>query len=116
MNRKTNQGFTLLEVLVALTIVAMVMGSLFALFSQNKKLSLKSLEKIHYHQKINYAYYSSLLELELDNSEFTTSSPEVLESEKNTGSKIKKNWNISSVKLLEKGQPVFSVSKLTRKN
>ncbi len=37
-----NKGFTLLEVMVAITLTAMVLGNLFALQSQSKKLSFKA--------------------------------------------------------------------------
>lgn len=37
-----NKGFTLLEVMVAITLTALVLGNLFALQSQSKKLSFKA--------------------------------------------------------------------------
>jgi prepilin-type N-terminal cleavage/methylation domain-containing protein len=40
--RKRQSGFTLLEVLVALTITAMVLGSLFALAAGSKQLAFRS--------------------------------------------------------------------------
>jgi len=44
--QKNYQGFTLLEVLIAITLTGMVMGSLFALQSQNKKLTFRSLSAL----------------------------------------------------------------------
>ena len=41
-----SSGFTLLEVLIAITLTGLVMGSLFALQSQNKKLSVRSLDAL----------------------------------------------------------------------
>jgi len=41
-NQKKNQGFTLLEVLVSITLTALVLGNLFALQSQSKRLSFKA--------------------------------------------------------------------------
>ena len=48
MNRHTRrqQGFTLLEVLVALTITGMVLGSLFALAAGSKQLAFRSGESL----------------------------------------------------------------------
>lgn len=40
--RTNNQGFTLLEVLLAITLTALVLGNLFALQSQSKRLSFKA--------------------------------------------------------------------------
>ena len=40
------QGFTLLEVLVALTITGMVLGSLFALAAGSKQLAFRSGESL----------------------------------------------------------------------
>lgn len=37
-----NQGFTLLEVLISITLTALVLGNLFALQSQSKRLSFKA--------------------------------------------------------------------------
>jgi len=41
-----SKGFTLLEVLIAITLTGLVMGSLFALQSQNKKLTIRSLSAL----------------------------------------------------------------------
>lgn len=57
-----HQGFTLLEVMVAITLTAMVLGNLFALQSQSKRLSFKaqsSLAKtINQRSYINAAWIS----------------------------------------------------------
>ncbi len=52
---KQNQGFTLLEVMVAITLTALVLGNLFALQSQSKKLSFKAQTKLA--KIINYRAY-----------------------------------------------------------
>jgi len=41
-NKSACQGFTLLEVLIAVTLTAMVLGSLLALQSQSKRLAFKA--------------------------------------------------------------------------
>ena len=43
----TQQGFTLLEVVVALTITGMVLGSLFTLAGGSKQLAFRSGESLH---------------------------------------------------------------------
>jgi prepilin-type N-terminal cleavage/methylation domain-containing protein len=43
---RISKGFTLLEVLIAITLTGLVMGSLFALQSQNKKLTIHSLDAL----------------------------------------------------------------------
>lgn len=45
MNKQQN-GFTLLEVLIAITLTALVMGSVFSLQSQNSRLAVRSIEAI----------------------------------------------------------------------
>jgi prepilin-type N-terminal cleavage/methylation domain-containing protein len=42
-NKQRSNGFTLLEVLIAITLTGLVMGSLFAMQSQNKQLTFRSL-------------------------------------------------------------------------
>ncbi|MCK5697004.1 MAG: prepilin-type N-terminal cleavage/methylation domain-containing protein [Gammaproteobacteria bacterium] len=41
-DNKRQQGFTLLEVLVSITLTSLVLGNLFALQSQSKRLSFKA--------------------------------------------------------------------------
>jgi len=41
-NKSAIQGFTLLEVLIAVTLTAMVLGNLLALQSQSKRLAFKA--------------------------------------------------------------------------
>ena len=41
------KGFTLLEVLIAITLTALVLGNLFALQSQSKRLSFKAQTNLH---------------------------------------------------------------------
>jgi prepilin-type N-terminal cleavage/methylation domain-containing protein len=41
-NKSVNQGFTLLEVLIAVTLTAIVLGNLLALQSQSKRLAFKA--------------------------------------------------------------------------
>jgi len=45
-NLNKSKGFTLLEVLVATTLTALVLGNLFALQSQSKRLSFKAQNKL----------------------------------------------------------------------
>lgn len=45
-NMQRSEGFTLLEVLVALTITGMVLGSLFALAGGSKQLAFRSSESL----------------------------------------------------------------------
>ena len=42
-NKQRSNGFTLLEVLIAITLTGLVMGSLFAMQSQNKQLTFRSI-------------------------------------------------------------------------
>ena len=53
------QGFTLLEVLVALTIAGMVMGALFGIIGGNKRLAWRSeealVESVHARNLINFS-------------------------------------------------------------
>jgi len=46
MKSNSQAGFTLLEVLVAITLTALVMGSLFSLQSQSSKLGFSSMQAI----------------------------------------------------------------------
>ena len=47
MNRKTKQvGFTLLEVLVAMAIVGLVLGTVFGLLAGSKRLAFKAVDDI----------------------------------------------------------------------
>ncbi|OQY50740.1 MAG: hypothetical protein DRR08_02295 [Candidatus Parabeggiatoa sp. nov. 2] len=47
MNRKTKQaGFTLLEVLVAMAIVGIALGTLFSLLAASKRLAFKAVDDI----------------------------------------------------------------------
>ncbi len=49
------QGFTLLEVLIAITLTALVLGNLFALQSQSKRLSFKA--QMNLQKNINQRAY-----------------------------------------------------------
>ncbi|MCU7940603.1 MAG: prepilin-type N-terminal cleavage/methylation domain-containing protein [gamma proteobacterium symbiont of Bathyaustriella thionipta] len=49
------QGFTLLEVMIAITLTALVLGNLFALQSQSKRLSFKA--QMNLHKNINQRAY-----------------------------------------------------------
>tara|TARA_R110001592_G_scaffold121941_1_gene328234 strand:+ start:2022 stop:2423 length:402 start_codon:yes stop_codon:yes gene_type:complete len=57
--KRTQRGFTLLEVIVALTITAMVLGSLFALAAGSKQLAFRSGQSLNAaiaaRAKINFA-------------------------------------------------------------
>jgi len=46
MMNDLQRGFTLLEVLVAITLTALVMGSVFSLQSQNSRLAVNAIETI----------------------------------------------------------------------
>ncbi len=56
------QGFTLLEVIVALTITGMVLGSLFALAGGSKQLAFRSGESLHTAIKARAAVNFALLQ------------------------------------------------------
>lgn len=60
---KKNRGFTLLEVLVSITLTALVLGNLFALQSQSKRLSFKAqtnlLQTINQRAYFNAAWISN---------------------------------------------------------
>lgn len=71
------QGFTLLEVMVALTISAMVLGGLFALAAGSKQLALRAQQSLHVSTEARAAINFALLDNEfrdidtvLDNSRF----------------------------------------------
>lgn len=56
------QGFTLLEVVVALTITGMVLGSLFALAGGSKQLAFRSGESLHTAMQARAAINFALLQ------------------------------------------------------
>ncbi len=45
--KTTDRGFTLLEVMIALTITSMVLGSLFALAAGSKQLAVRTQSSLH---------------------------------------------------------------------
>ena len=45
-SKRKQKGFTLLEVLVALAIVGMVLGTVFSLLASSKRLAFKALDDI----------------------------------------------------------------------
>ena len=46
LNQRANEGFTLLEVILAMTIVAMVLGTVFGLLVGSKRLAFKAVDDI----------------------------------------------------------------------
>lgn len=46
MGKKINKGFTLLEVIIALSIVALAMGSAFGLLAGSKRLAFKAADDV----------------------------------------------------------------------
>lgn len=80
------QGFTLLEVMVALTITAMVLGSLFALATGSKQLAFRSRQSlttaVEARAAINFAFLQNEygeVEAALDNERFTIRGEEFVE-------------------------------------
>ena len=64
MTNKTQSGFTLLEVIVALTITGFVLGGLFSLVGGSKKLSWRSEESLVQATRMRAAINFALLENE----------------------------------------------------
>jgi prepilin-type N-terminal cleavage/methylation domain-containing protein len=62
--RKQQQGFTLLEVMIALTITAMVLGSLFALAAGSKQLAFRTQASLHQSTAARAAVNFALLDNE----------------------------------------------------
>lgn len=62
MNLKNNQqGFTLLEILIAITLTSLVLGSLFVLQSNSSKLAFKADTKIYDNISLRAALNTALL-------------------------------------------------------
>lgn len=85
-NKRFQSGFTLLEVIVALTITAMVLGSLFALAAGSKQLAFRSglslNSAIAERAKVNFALLEdeySDVEIAIDNERFRIRSEEYLD-------------------------------------
>lgn len=83
---RTQRGFTLLEVIVALTITAMVLGSLFALAAGSKQLAFRSglslNTAIAERAKINFALLEdeySDVEIAIDDERFRIRAEEYLD-------------------------------------
>jgi prepilin-type N-terminal cleavage/methylation domain-containing protein len=75
--KRSQRGFTLLEVIVALTITAMVLGSLFALAAGSKQLAFRSGQSLNTaiaeRAKINFALLQDEyadVEIAIDNERF----------------------------------------------
>lgn len=64
MTRKRQQGFTLLEVIIALTITGFVLGGLFSLVGGSKQLSWRSEESLLRATQVRAAINFALLENE----------------------------------------------------
>jgi prepilin-type N-terminal cleavage/methylation domain-containing protein len=62
---RQQQGFTLLEVMIALTITAMVLGSLFALAAGSKQLAFSTQDSLHQSTAARAAVNFALLDNEL---------------------------------------------------
>lgn len=83
---RRQQGFTLLEVMVALTITAMVLGSLFALATGSKQLAFRSKQSlataVEARAAINFAFLQNEygeVEAALDNDRFRIQGEEFVE-------------------------------------
>jgi len=80
------KGFTLLEVIVALTITAMVLGSLFALAAGSKQLAFRSGKSLNSaiaaRAQVNFAFLQDEyqdVEIAIDNDRFRIRSEEYLD-------------------------------------
>lgn len=87
MNKqRAQQGFTLLEVMVALTITALVLGSLFTLATGSKQLAFRSKQSlaraVEARAAINFAFLQDEygeVEPAIDNERFTIRGEEYLD-------------------------------------
>ncbi len=84
--QRRQRGFTLLEVIVALTITAMVLGSLFALAAGSKQLAFRSGQSLNAaiaaRAKINFALLEDEyadVEIAIDDERFRIRAEEYLE-------------------------------------
>jgi prepilin-type N-terminal cleavage/methylation domain-containing protein len=84
--KRSQRGFTLLEVIVALTITAMVLGSLFALAAGSKQLAFRSGQSLNTaiaeRAKINFALLQDEyadVEIAIDNERFRIRPEEYLD-------------------------------------
>lgn len=84
-NFKPQQGFTLLEVMIALTITGMVLGSLFALAAGSKQLAFRTQVSLHQstaaRAAVNYALLDNQfrdIEPALDEDRFVISGLDLL--------------------------------------
>ena len=85
-NTDTQKGFTLLEVIVALTITGFILGGLFTLVAGSKQLSWRSEESliraVNARAQINFALLEneySEVELILENERYQVRSRDILE-------------------------------------
>lgn len=85
-SKRSQRGFTLLEVIVALTITAMVLGSLFALAAGSKQLAFRSGQSlstaIQARAKVNFAFLDdeyAQVEIAIDDERFRIRSEEYLD-------------------------------------
>lgn len=94
---RKNKGFTLLEVLVSITLTALVLGNIFALQSQSKRLNFKAqtnlLKTINQRAYLNVAWISNREEdaylEELSESGFSVTNKEPLKKPEEQSKPIK---------------------------
>ena len=117
MSNHSQTGFTLLEVLVAITLTGLVMGSLFSLQSQSSKLGFRSMQAIdkivNQRAALNLAWINTdmidTLDYNVDNQK-ELPAPEVLEGKINS-----KTLSLESFDLLDaNGNVVHSSVRLKK--
>lgn len=108
---KSQSGFTLLEVLISITLTAMVLGSLLALKSQNMQLNYRIQNKLNdlYAEKVALRIVQlDLSEPSLDDYQKTRETPAEKQIEKE--SKIKEIWKIVEYSLIDRDKNIIAKS------
>jgi len=109
-----SNGFTLLEVLIAITLTALVLGSLFALKSKSHQLQFKSIEKTHQQLQLKAAFNLALLDMnEPKIASFKKNNLTIEETEETSTLKIKELWKVQSFDITDdKGEVYLSSANL----
>jgi len=101
-DKKLSCGFTLLEVLVAITLTAMVLGSFIALQSSSHKLQYKSMQKIQHNLALKAAFNRAWLGLEDDpDSPFRSGESRLVENEELDNIRMRHAYRIERITVLD---------------
>ena len=120
-NKQRSNGFTLLEVLIAITLTGLVMGSLFAMQSQNKQLTFRSvaaLDRITEQRALINAAWIGLKQEQQKNYYIENSKivdiPETLENQQGYIKSLK--FQLQSLDITDSShQVLFSTMRFTKK-